>query len=336
MSPAATGGSHITPSYTGASAASQQREEEETTPSGGIGALRNKFAGSAPIGFASTPSPSHHEEPEQRSFEPPSRPSIGRVTMPGLPDRQSEPEPEQEEEEIPRQEEVRIPSPPPQPRSPTPPTPEVPGSPIRVAMPVARRDDPTELEKPTEPKSFAPVESLSKVVPREEELPEEPPVAAPTGGQGGIRATVLYDYEAQEDNEIDLIENQVVTAIDMVDEDWWAGTNAQGKSGLFPSNYVEIIQEDAAEEKTAPPRSPSPEPAAPAAPARAEPAKPTPASAGPSAIALYDYEAQEDNEISFPEGATITDLEFPDDDWWQGTYKGKEGLFPANYVELQQ
>lgn len=330
ISPAATGGSQITPSYTGASAASQQREEEETTPSGGISALRNKFAGSAPIGFASTPSPSHHDEPEGRSFEPPSRPPIGHVAIPGLPARQPEPEPE--EEEIPHQEEVRIPTPPPQPpRSPTPPTPDVPGSPIRVAMPVARRDDPTELEKPSEPQSFAPVESLKKVIPKEEELPEEAPVAAPSGSHG-IRATVLYDYEAQEDNEIDLFENQVVTEIDMVDEDWWAGTNAQGKSGLFPSNYVEVIQESAAEEKTAPPRTPSPElaapsaPAAPAAPARVEPAKPA-AAAGPTAIALYDYEAQEDNEISFPEGATITNLEFPDDDWWQGTYKGKEGLF---------
>jgi len=27
--------------------------------------------------------------------------------------------------------------------------------------------------------------------------------------------------------------------------------------------------------------------------------------------------------------------EFPDDDWWQGEYKGRAGLFPAAYVELQ-
>lgn len=41
-------------------------------------------------------------------------------------------------------------------------------------------------------------------------------------------------------------------------------------------------------------------------------------------------------ELSFPEGATITDLEFPDDDWWFGHYGGASGLFPANYVELNQ
>lgn len=39
-------------------------------------------------------------------------------------------------------------------------------------------------------------------------------------------------------------------------------------------------------------------------------------------------------ELSFPEGATITDLDFPDEDWWFGHYKGASGLFPANYVQL--
>lgn len=38
-------------------------------------------------------------------------------------------------------------------------------------------------------------------------------------------------------------------------------------------------------------------------------------------------------ELSFPEGAKITGLEFPDEDWWFGHYNGHAGLFPANYVE---
>lgn len=38
-------------------------------------------------------------------------------------------------------------------------------------------------------------------------------------------------------------------------------------------------------------------------------------------------------ELSFPEDATITNLEFPDEDWWYGQYNGHTGLFPANYVQ---
>jgi hypothetical protein len=41
-------------------------------------------------------------------------------------------------------------------------------------------------------------------------------------------------------------------------------------------------------------------------------------------------------ELSFPEGAKITHLEFPDEDWWYGQYKGELGLFPANYVQLDE
>jgi hypothetical protein len=27
---------------------------------------------------------------------------------------------------------------------------------------------------------------------------------------------------------------------------------------------------------------------------------------------------------------------FPDEDWWLGSFNGQSGLFPANYVELDQ
>lgn len=41
-------------------------------------------------------------------------------------------------------------------------------------------------------------------------------------------------------------------------------------------------------------------------------------------------------ELSFPENAIITNLEFPDEDWWFGSYNGATGLFPANYVTLNE
>jgi len=45
------------------------------------------------------------------------------------------------------------------------------------------------------------------------------------------------------------------------------------------------------------------------------------------AIAIYDYEAREDNELTFPEGALIEDVEFSDNNWWFGTYQGNQGVF---------
>ena len=77
-------------------------------------------------------------------------------------------------------------------------------------------------------------------------------------------------------------------------------------------------------------RSPVPPPA----PRRTQPAKP----AAPSAIAEYDYEAAEDNELTFQENDKIINIQFVDDDWWLGELEssGEKGLFPSNYVSLEQ
>lgn len=52
------------------------------------------------------------------------------------------------------------------------------------------------------------------------------------------------------------------------------------------------------------------------------------------AIALYDYQANDTDEISFDPEDTITDIVQIDEGWWQGRCNGSFGLFPANYVQL--
>ncbi|KAF7664302.1 hypothetical protein LDENG_00181990 [Lucifuga dentata] len=50
--------------------------------------------------------------------------------------------------------------------------------------------------------------------------------------------------------------------------------------------------------------------------------------------ALYDYQAEDESEISFEPGDIIKDVETVDKAWWRGWNKdGRQGLFPANYVE---
>ena len=50
-------------------------------------------------------------------------------------------------------------------------------------------------------------------------------------------------------------------------------------------------------------------------------------------IAMYDYEAQGDQELDLEEGDIITVIAKEDDVWWCGQSKGKMGMFPSNYVE---
>jgi hypothetical protein len=197
-----------------------------------------------------------------------------------------------------------------------------------------------------------PIRSLQEAVPDEKDLEDdthhdlgraaaEATVETGIGEQaaGGIRAIVQFDYEKAEDNEIELREGEEVTEIEMVDKDWWLGVNVRGERGLFPGNYVEIVEDgdeaDTAAAHHAPEPVAEPEPEPVAAPVQ-EAATPNGGSHEPTATALYDYEAAEDNELSFPEGAKILNVEFPDDDWWLGEYRGARGLFPANYVELDK
>ena len=59
-------------------------------------------------------------------------------------------------------------------------------------------------------------------------------------------------------------------------------------------------------------------------------------SAGLTATALYDYQAADFDEISFDPDELITDIEMIDEGWWRGRCRGKVGLFPANYVQMNQ
>ncbi|KAL8736523.1 MAG: hypothetical protein Q9181_002417 [Wetmoreana brouardii] len=337
------------------------REETSPAPAGGISAIRDRFKDAPPMGAAHTVT--RDSAPDPPPLDTSNKPNAGQgIPIPGLPTRPPQ-------AHTPEEEDTRIPTPPAQPpRSPTPPTPPAieSGSPIRIAMPVARSQKPEpEIEDAREeqfsPPPAMPIRSLAQQIPDEAKLTDElsghdpargageaaaaaslgalAPQAAHLKAQtGGKRALVQFDYEKAEDNEVELREGEYIANIDMVDEDWWMGENSRGEVGLFPSNYVELVADNDDDEgaaaasrhipATAPTHEPDPEPAK------------HPESAafgqGHTATALYDYDAAEDNELSFPENAKITGIEFPDDDWWSGEYAGRQGLFPANYVQLDQ
>ncbi|KAF9288354.1 hypothetical protein BGZ68_000396 [Mortierella alpina] len=174
---------------------------------------------------------------------------------------------------------------------------------------------------------------------------------------GSVSAIVLYAYDKSEENEMTLLEGEIIRNVTELDVGWWSGESEDGtRSGLFPANYVEVI-EHAHEVAGLNGAGAAAQPAAyqdqddhghadyqdvqahaHAAEDHVE-AHAAAHDAGqtkkPSAVALYDYQAGEPNEISFAEGEAIVEIEFVTDDWWSGkTEAGAVGLFPANYVEM--
>jgi hypothetical protein len=50
----------------------------------------------------------------------------------------------------------------------------------------------------------------------------------------------------------------------------------------------------------------------------------------------WTFSGEDDSELYFESGALIRVLEKPHSDWWRGELDGKEGLFPAAYVESEE
>lgn len=367
--PTRTGGSGVSTQKTGQDEPPMQEDEPEQPSTGGIGSIRDRFKDAAPMGATREPTGG---APEPPPLDTSSKPNAGvrGVPMPGLPQRPAA------QEDVPEEEHQDLPPPPPRPMPEDEPEDEeeeyVPrGSPPRIAMPVSRSTEPQpELEKaeqlspppmPTASLEHAISQNQEADMEPEPQVEEDDPARSAgqaqatstfghaedprsAGTSGGKEAVAQYDYEKAEENELELREGERITNIDMVDEDWWMGQNSRGEMGLFPSNYVEIVEGSGGAGAGAGAGASAPPPPAPA-PAEEEeeeeeapPAPPAPAAGasagGKTAIAQYDYEAAEENELSFPDGAKVTDIEFPDEDWWFGHYGGKSGLFPANYVQL--
>uniref|UniRef100_A0A8C7Z7F3 Drebrin-like b n=1 Tax=Oryzias sinensis TaxID=183150 RepID=A0A8C7Z7F3_9TELE len=83
-----------------------------------------------------------------------------------------------------------------------------------------------------------------------QELPDEEPAqvedssscnVTADSSDRGICARALYDYQAADDTEISFDPDEIITAIEMIDEGWWRGFGPDGHFGMFPANYVELI-----------------------------------------------------------------------------------------------
>ncbi|XP_053464404.1 drebrin-like protein [Nycticebus coucang] len=100
-------------------------------------------------------------------------------------------------------------------------------------------------------------EAVYEEPPEQETLYEEPPLVQQHGvgsghidlhmqGQGlsgqGLCARALYDYQAADDTEISFDPENLITGIEVIDEGWWRGYGPDGHFGMFPANYVELIE----------------------------------------------------------------------------------------------
>ncbi|KAM3725267.1 Intersectin-1 [Dirofilaria immitis] len=118
----------------------------------------------------------------------------------------------------------------------------------------------------------------------------------------------IADFEATAENQLSLKVGDVVKIQSKSSSGWWQGEivsdSGTKKSGWFPGNYVEILSRNELK-----------------------------------AEALYDYQAQRDDELSFKAGDIIIVTDQSDGEWWKGRLLNEknapDALFPGNYVQLR-
>ncbi|KAF8563005.1 hypothetical protein P879_11368 [Paragonimus westermani] len=67
------------------------------------------------------------------------------------------------------------------------------------------------------------------------------PPCVPARVDSGPVALCLYNYTAHEDDELSFHEGDRIFQVQQIDEGWWLGVTADGRQGLFPANYVELV-----------------------------------------------------------------------------------------------
>uniref|UniRef100_A0A8C3VIH2 Drebrin like n=1 Tax=Catagonus wagneri TaxID=51154 RepID=A0A8C3VIH2_9CETA len=128
----------------------------------------------------------------------------------------------------------------------------------RESAPAASRPQADLHEEPVSSAPPCPVQVEEEAVyeepPEQETLYEEPPMVQlqdasservdhyPGLSGKGLCARALYDYQAADETEISFDPENLITGIEVIDEGWWRGYGPDGHFGMFPANYVELIE----------------------------------------------------------------------------------------------
>jgi len=188
------------------------------------------------------------------------------------------------------------------------------------------------------------------VVPQQALAPSAPtsPQSPGEDKAGEPLAQGLYDFESTEPDELPFKAGDVIKIYTSPpDNDWWQG-ELNGRVGIFPKDYVQLM---AGPTEGGPMPTPSPVAIEPPAPTTNTAAVDAMAAAAAAATggaadalklmdatceAMYDFEAQGADELSFKLGDVLI-ITGELNGWYLGKSKdgSRVGIFPSNYVAVK-
>lgn len=121
----------------------------------------------------------------------------------------------------------------------------------------------------------------------------------------------LYDFDGQSSEEISFKAGDILYLESKVTSDWWRGSK-RGQTGIFPASFVEIFNSNErslhSEEKVK----------------------------VCLVTALYQFDGEEEGDLSFKVGDEIRVLSRINKDWLFGECKNRRGQFPVSFVKQKQ
>ncbi|XP_053392604.1 sorbin and SH3 domain-containing protein 1-like isoform X23 [Mercenaria mercenaria] len=124
------------------------------------------------------------------------------------------------------------------------------------------------------------------------------------------KARGLYNFTAQNSRELPFRKGDIVYLIRQIDSNWFEGEK-NGRVGIFPVNYVEVLTS-------------------------IEEASSAAQQSEGQARAKYNFNSQTSVELPLRKGEIVTLLRNVDENWFEGRFGNRQGIFPVAYVEVLQ
>uniref|UniRef100_A0A3B5M133 Osteoclast-stimulating factor 1 n=1 Tax=Xiphophorus couchianus TaxID=32473 RepID=A0A3B5M133_9TELE len=142
------------------------------------------------------------------------------------------------------------------------------------------------------------------------------------------KCEVAYAYNAQNEDELELVVGETLEILREIEDGWWMGRK-NGKMGAFPSNFVKEIFV-----------SPKGLPKLSETVFNKEICDHVISRVSLQGVehcqVMFDYKATAADELELKKGDVVAILnkETEDDGWWEGELNGRHGFFPDNFVMI--
>lgn len=130
-----------------------------------------------------------------------------------------------------------------------------------------------------------------------------------------VRYKARFAFDG-EDTELTFRDGDVITLTEYVNDEWGRGS-FNGRTGLFPLSFVQLVQES-------PARNPTPE----------SPASALCVGEGQTGRVLYDFNPESEDELLLKVGDVVSSLEEVDEEWFVGEIAGRRGIVPKTYIQV--